>query len=82
MKRDSVGFSEESAIWVSTGEIDDKIIRAAGLSRAAFFVRAKSEPAGNLLGGGELLRKARVYVCKSGRLVMQVSSGPIEECSC
>ncbi|CAI8900863.1 hypothetical protein EMIT0P2_30545 [Pseudomonas sp. IT-P2] len=61
---------------------DDKIIRAAGSSRAAFFVRAKSEPAGNLLGGGELLRKARVYVCKSGRLVMQASFEFIEECSC
>ena len=67
---------------ILAGESDDKIIRAAGLSRAALFVRAKSEPAGNLLGGGELLRKARVYVCKSGRLVMQASSELIEESSC
>lgn len=63
-------------------QFDDRIIRAAGLARAAFFVRAKSEPAGNLLGGGELLRKARVYVCKPDRLVMQASSELIEECSC
>ena len=68
--------------WILTGETDDKIIRAAGLTRAALFVRAKSEPAGNLLGGGELLRKARVYVCKPGRLVMQASFELIEECSC
>jgi hypothetical protein len=67
---------------ILAGESDDKIIRAAGLCRAALFVRAKSEPAGNLLGGGELLRKARVYVCKSGRLVMQASSELIEESSC
>ena len=80
--RDSIGFSAESVVEVPAGETDNKIIRAAGLSRAAFFVRAKSEPAGNLPGGGELLRKARVYVCKSGRLVMQVSFGLIEECSC
>jgi len=53
---------------VLASESDDKIIRAAGSCRAALFVRAKTEPAGNLLGGGELLRKARVYVCKSGRL--------------
>ena len=67
---------------ILAGESDDKIIRAAGLSRAALFVRAKSEPAGNLLGGGELLRKARVYVCKSGGLLLQASSELIEECSC
>jgi hypothetical protein len=34
---------------ILAGESDDKIIRAAGFSRAALFVRAKSEPAGNLL---------------------------------
>ena len=68
--------------WVLAGQADDKIIRAAGESRAALFVRAESEPAGNLPGGGELLRKARVYVCKPGRLVMQASSELIEECSC
>ena len=64
------------------GEFGDKIIRAAGFARAAFFVRAKSEPAGNLLGGGELLRKARVYVCKLDRLGMQASFEFNEECSC
>ncbi|CAI8781401.1 conserved hypothetical protein [Pseudomonas sp. IT-196MI5] len=63
-------------------ESDDKIIRAAGSTRAALFVRAKSAPAGNLPGGGELLRKARVYVCKSGGLLLQASSELIEECSC
>lgn len=60
----------------------DKIIRAAGLARAAFFVCAKSVHAGNLLGGGELLRKVLVYVCKPDRLVMQASSKYNEECSC
>lgn len=60
----------------------DKIIRAAGLARAAFFVCAKSVHAGNLLGGGELLRKVLVYVCKPDRLVMQASSEYNEECSC
>ena len=54
-------------------ETGDKIIRAAGTARAAFFVCAKSVHAGNLLEGGELLRKARVYVCKPDRLVMQAS---------
>ena len=74
--------SARDQLWILASETDDKIIRAAGESRAAFFVRAESEPAGNLPGGGELLRKARVYVCKSGRLVMQASSELIEECSC
>lgn len=60
----------------------DKIIRAAGLARAAFFVCAKSVHAGNLLGGGELLRKVLVYVCKPDRLVMQASCEYNEECSC
>ncbi|GAB5339558.1 hypothetical protein PFUM301597_40430 [Pseudomonas fluorescens] len=60
----------------------DKIIRAAGLARAAFFVCAKSVHAGNLLGGGELLRKVLVYVCKPDRLVMQASFKYNEECSC
>ena len=46
------------------------------------FVRAKSECAGNLPGGRELLRKARVYVCKPDRLVMQASFKYNEECSC
>ena len=61
---------------------DDKIIRAAGVTRAAFFVCAKSVHAGNLLEGGELLRKVRVYVCKPDRLVMQASFKYNEECSC
>ncbi len=60
----------------------DKIIRAAGLARAAFFVCAKSVHAGNLLGGGELLREVLVYVCKPDRLVMQASCEYNEECSC
>ena len=60
----------------------DKIIRAAGLARAAFFVCAKSVHAGNLLGGGELLREVLVYVCKPDRLVMQASFEYNEECSC
>lgn len=60
----------------------DKIIRAAGVARAAFFVCAKSVHAGNLLEGGELLRKVRVYVCKPDRLVMQASFKYNEECSC
>ena len=55
---------------------------AAGTDRAAFFVCAKSVHAGNLLEGGELLRKARVYVCKPDRLVMQASFKYNEECSC
>lgn len=60
----------------------DKIIRAAGVARAAFFVCAKSVHAGNLLEGGELLRKVLVYVCKPDRLVMQASFKYNEECSC
>ena len=60
----------------------DKIIRAVGVARAAFFVCAKSVHAGNLLEGGELLRKVRVYVCKPDRLVMQASLKHNEECSC
>jgi hypothetical protein len=60
----------------------DKIIRAAGLARAAFFVCAKSVHAGNLLGGGELLREVLVYVCKPDSLVMQASFEYNEECSC
>ena len=51
--RDSVGFGAGLAVGSLAGESDDKIIRAAGLFRTALFVRAKSEPAGNLLGGGE-----------------------------
>jgi len=65
--RDSVGSLQDRG-WILAGRTDDKIIRAAGEPRAALFVRAESEPAGNLPGGGELLRKARVYVCKPGRL--------------
>lgn len=60
----------------------DKIIRAVGINRAAFFVCANSVHAGNLLEGGELLRKVRVYVCKPDRLVMQASFKYNEECSC
>jgi hypothetical protein len=79
--RNSVGLTQDLCFGLAGG-FDDKIIRAAGPARAAFFVCAKSEHAGNLLGGGELLRKARVYVCKPDRLVMQASSEFIEECSC
>ena len=46
------------------------------------FVRAKSERAGNLPGGRELLCKARVYVCKPDQLAKQSSSRPYEEYSC
>ena len=63
-------------------ETGDKIIRAVGYARTAFFVCAKSVRAGNLLEGGELLRKDRVYVCKPDRLVMQASLKYYEECSC
>ena len=69
-------------VSVLANGFDDKIIGAAGQAGAALFVCAKSEHAGNLPGGGELLRKARVYVCKPDRLVMQASSELIEECSC
>ncbi len=67
---------------LDASENDDKIIRAVGVARAAFFVCAKSVRAGNLLEGGELLRKDRVYVCKPDRLVMQASFKYYEECSC
>ena len=39
-------------------ETGDKIIRAAGIARAAFFVCAKSVHAGNLLGGENFCGKS------------------------
>ena len=72
----------EDCILILTVEADDKIIRAAGVIPSCAFRACQNGARRKLAWRGELLRKARVYVCKSGRLVMQVSSGLIEECSC
>ena len=84
-----LSFMEENSAAVQLGlcfdpdaHAGDKIIDAAGQARAAFFVRAKSECAGNLPGGRELLCKARVYVCKPDQLAKQSSSRSYEEYSC
>jgi hypothetical protein len=61
--------------------IRDQIIDAAGDVRAAFFVRA-DHGRRKLAWRGELLRKARVYVCKPERWLLQRSFESIEECSC
>ena len=78
---ENVGFTDWPGAW-ERQKTGDKIIHAAGYARAAFFVCAKTEPTGNLLEGGELLRKVLVYVCKPDRLVMQASFKYNEECSC
>ena len=81
MKGSSVGFEAELAVRLqqvnSTTRLSTQPARPELRFRACQIrVRRK------LARGRELLRNARVYVCKPDRLVMQASSELIEECSC
>ena len=83
MKGDSVGFNAGGLeIWPAAGKFDDKIIDAAGKARAAFSCAPNPSAQETYQGGRELLRKARVYVCKPDQLAKQSSSRSYEEYSC
>ena len=82
MKGDSVGFNAGGLeIWPAAGKFDDKIIDAAGKAELRFRAR-QIRVRRKLARGRELLRNARVYVCKPDHLAKQSPSRSYEEYSC
>ncbi len=79
--RDSIGFTCGVDSVLAAGPIK-RLFAQPDYFVLRFSCVPNQSPQETCLEGGELLRKARVYVCKSGRLVMQASSELIEESSC